>query len=247
MITVESTANPVYSDASGRSRRKPTTDKKQERQDARSTRRANRKAKRLKRVKLRSGKTANVYVLTKLSPKKTGFDGEFSYADDVSVLSQSQDFVKTNPDGTTTIIKKEDVVKSSTGAFYDKNEVAKVYGVDKATVTQPMIDRITVAVAPTGENPNTTEQQKTTESDLAIVVEDKNITLDANGQPVLKVDAVEGGDNMTEEQKAKLAQEQADADKKKRMRKIIIWGGVAVVAVVIGVVVFRKMRQSGKQ
>jgi hypothetical protein len=234
MITVESSANPVYSNAKG-------SDKRKARQEVRSTRRANRKAKRLKRVRLRSGKTANVYVLTKLAPRKSGFDGEFSYADDVSVLSQSQDFIKTNPDGTTTTIKKEDVVKSSTGAFYDKNEVAKVYGVDKATVTQQMIDRITVAVAPTGDNTNTTEQQKTTDSDLAIVVEDTKITLDANGQPILKVDAGDGADNMTEEQKAKLAKEQAEADKKKRMQKIFIWGGVAVVAIIVGVVVYKRM------
>jgi hypothetical protein len=129
-------------------------------------------------------------------------------------LSQSQDFVKTNPDGTTTIVKKEDVVKSSTGAFYDKNEVAKVYMVDKATVTQPMIDRITVAVAPTGDNINTTEQQKTTDSDLAIVVEDKNITLDENGQPVLKIDASQGADTMTDEQKAIVAKYDTNKDGK---------------------------------
>lgn len=239
MITVESSANPVYSNASG--------DKRKQRQDVRASKKANRKAKRLKRVKLRSGKTANVYVLTKLSPRKAGFDGEFSYADDpVSTLTQSEDFVKTNPDGTTTIIKKEDVVKSSTGAFYDKNEVAKVYGVDKSVVTQPMIDRITVAVSPTGNNPTTTEEQKTVNSDLAIVVEDKNIELDANGQPVLKVDNVVNADQLTEEQKAKLAQEQADAEKKKKMQKIVIWGGVAVVAIVVGVIVYRRMSRGGK-
>jgi hypothetical protein len=237
MITVESTANPVYSNASG--------DKRKQRQIARTSKRANRKAKRLKRVKLRSGKTANVYVLTKLSPKKASFDG-FSYLDDPVALTQSEDFVKTNPDGTTSIIKKEDVVKSSTGAFYDKNEVAKVYGVDKSVVTQQMIDRITVAVTPTGNNPTSAEEQKTVNSDLGIVVNDNQIELDVNGQPVLKIDNTENGDNMTDEEKAILAQQEADAEKKKKMRRIVIIGGITIVAIVVGVIVYRRMSKGGK-
>lgn len=243
MITVESSANPVYSSANGERKSKRQAKPLTERQTNRMTRRSVRKAKRLKKVKLRSGKTANVYVLTKIFPKKTNFDGDsFSYADDqISTLTQSENFIKTNADGTIETVAKEDVVKSSTGAFYDKNEVAKVYMVDKATVTQPMIDRITVAVVATGDNLNTSEEQKTNLSDLGIIVDDKNTKLDENGELFLKFDVEAGAENMTEAQKAEIAKKQAEEDKKARTRKVLIWSAVGIGILIAGIFVFRKM------
>jgi len=209
--------------------------------------RLKRKAKRLKGVVLDNGKKALVYVLTKLTPQKKGFDG-MSFADGTTAPSMalSQGFIKTLPDGSTEIVKAEDVVKSSTGAFFDKNEVAKVYMVDKSTVTQPMIDRITIPVAPSGDGQPTTQQQKTTSSDLAIIVPEDQVKSDpVSGEPLLKVD-VESADNLTDAEKAKIAQKQGEDNKTNKRKKILIGVGIGLVVIIAGFMIYKNMNRGGK-
>lgn len=235
MIDVETNA-PVYSNAGGKKTRE---DRKQGRVQARSTRQSNRKAKRnarkLKRVKLRNGKSVSVYVLSRLKAvRKSGADE-----------SLSVQYVRTYPDQTTAVIKAEDVVKTTDGKFYDKNEIAKAFGVEKTAVTQQMIDRYIIPVAPTSENTTTTnEVPKSETSDNAVVIDDTKIVTDENGNQFLKDDTKSEGDGGSDDVK--------DDDKKKaeeglsKTQKIILWGGIGLVVVIIGVVVYRKMSSKGK-
>lgn len=234
MIDVETTA-PVYSMASG----KPTrSDRKQSRSEARATRRSNRKAKRnarkLKRVKLRNGRTAVVYVLSRLRPvKKSGADE-----------SLTMEYVKTYPDGTTGVVKAEDVVKTTDGKFYDRNEIAKAFGVEKTAVTQQMIDRFIIPVAPTSDaTTTTTEVPKSENSDGAVVVPDTKVVTDANGDQFLADDTKAEGDLLASDD-VKEDDQKAQGGMSKR-QKYILWGGIGLVALIIGVVVYRKMSKKG--
>lgn len=235
MIDVETTA-PVYSNAGGKTTR---ADRKKSRSEARATRKSNRKAKRnakkLKRVKLRNGKTASVYVLSRLRPvKKSGADE-----------SLSVQYVRTYPDQTTAVIKAEDVVKTTDGKFYDKNEVAKAFGVEKTAVTQQMIDRYIIPVAPTSDATTTTnEVPKSENSESGVVVDESKVVTDENGDQFLATDTKAEGDL--------LASDDVKEDDKKaqggmtKTQKYILWGGIGVVAIILGVVIYRKMSNKGK-
>jgi len=233
MIDIETSA-PVYSDATGQPKKvsgvSSKTAKTLKREARKSSRKAKRNARKLKRVKLRNGKTAIVYVLSRLRPvKKSGADE-----------SLTMEYVKTYPDGTTGVVKAEDVVKTTDGKFYDKNEVAKAFGVEKTAVTQQMIDRYVIPVAPTTDaTTTTTEVPKSENSDGAVVVPDEKVVTDENGNQFLADDTKAEGDL--------LASDDVKEDDKKaqggmsKTQKYILWGGIGLVAIIIGVVVYRKM------
>jgi len=229
MIDVETTA-PVFSYADGNTKKEFKTDRKSVRALRKVGRKAKRNARKLKRVKLRNGKTAMVYVLTRLKPvKKSGADESLSIQ-----------YVKTYPDNTTSVVLAEDVVKTTDGKFFDKNEVAKAFGVEKSAVTQQMIDRYIIPVAPTTEaSPTTTEVQKSPTSDAGVIVPEEKVVMDEDGNPYvsddLKADGeILGSDDVKEDDK------KAQGGMTKN-QKIVLWVGVGLAVVIIGVVVYRKM------
>lgn len=226
MIDVETTA-PVYSNAGGK-------EKRNTRQEARTTKRTNRKskrnAKRLKRVKLRNGKSAMIYVLSRLRPvKKSGADESLSIQ-----------YVKTYPDMTTAVISAEDVVKTADGKFYDKNEVAKAFGVEKTAVTQQMIDRFIVPVAITTDGAETKEVDKTDKSaDAGVIIPEEKVVLDEDGNPYVGEDLKVEGDLLGSD-------DVKEDDKKKqsgmtKTQKIVLGVGIGIVVLTIVVVVYRNM------
>ena len=136
------------------------------------------------------------------------------------------------------------VVKTTDGKFYDKNEIAKAFGVDKTAVTQQMIDRYIIPVAPTSENTTTTnEVPKSETSDNAVVIDDTKIVTDENGNQFLKDDTKAEGEGGSDDVKVDDKKAQGGMSK---TQKIILWGGIGLVVVIIGVVVYRKMSSKGK-
>ena len=225
MIDVETTA-PVYSNAGGK-------DKRTSRQEARTTRKTNRKSKRnarkLKRVKMRNGKSAMIYVLSRLrAVKKSGADE-----------SLSVQYIKTYPDNTTGVIAKEDVVTTADGKFYDKNEIAKAFGVEKTAVTQQMIDRFIVPVAVTTDGTETKEVDKTDKSaDAGVIIPEEKVVLDADGNPYVAEDLK--NEDGTGSDDVKVDDKKAQSGMTKT-QKIILGVGIGLVVLTIVYVVYRKM------
>jgi hypothetical protein len=225
MIDVETTA-PVYSNAGGKERR-------QTRQETRTTRRTNRKtkrnAKKLKRVKMRNGKSAMIYVLSRLrAVKKSGADE-----------SLSVQYIKTYPDNTTGVIAKEDVVTTADGKFYDKNEIAKAFGVEKTAVTQQMIDRFIVPVAVTTDGTETKEVDKTDKSaDGGVIIPEEKVILGEDGNPYVAEDLK--NEDGTGSDDVKVDDKKAQSGMTKT-QKIILGVGIGLVVLTIVYVVYRKM------
>jgi hypothetical protein len=248
MISVE-TINPVYSNADGqpKSRKVKAGSKNDprmgvsEKQQTRDLKRANRKAKRnapkLKRIRRKNGKNAFVMRLIKLVPvqKKQRFSG-VDNSTLTAVIPSATEYTKTFADGTSVVIPATDVIVNTAGVF-DKNDIAKAFGVAKETLTPEMIDKYLVYIAPTNANSDTaTETTKSATSDVAIEIADANVVTTDEGTFLAldTQDKDEATKDVAEEDKAK-------QQPLKKYEKAILYGGIAVVVIIAGVIIYRKM------
>jgi len=232
MITVQ-TDYPVYSNVKGdKKARQPKETKTNKNQD----RKAKRNARRLIRVTRKNGKKVFVYPLTKLKPisKFSGGDGNTTI---VPVVAQPTEYTKTFPDGTSITIPANRVFVHSTGV-YDKNDIAQIFNVDPSILTQQMIDAYIVGMPPASKNATqTTETDANANSDTGIVVPDKNVVVDDNGNAFVDKETqpkAEPDKDVKDEQK----------DQKSSMQKYFIWGGIILA---IGVIGYFVLKQTGKK
>lgn len=260
MINVETT-NPVYSSADGKINRKRKTpvgnglnlkvaspDGKGGFRDAtkRETRKFNRKAKRnapkLKRVKRKNGATALVMKLIKLMPKQK--KQKFSGVDAVltAVVPVSTEYTKTFEDGTTITIPATDVIVNTAGVF-DKSDIARAFGVTKETLTPEMIDKYLVYLVPTPTNATTTtETDKSATADVSIVI-DPNKVVETPEGTFLATDT----QDETETEKDVAVEQKKEQAPLKKYEKIILWGGIGLVVLIAGVIIYRKMSKGGSK
>jgi len=241
MISVE-TSNPVISNFRGdRKKRKSTTPSKGDvrRSDRRSNRRAKRNAPKLKRVRRKSGKTSFVMKLIKLAPAgKQKFSGTNGLTPLIPI-SIPTEYTKTFADGITIIIQAVDVIVHASGVF-DKNDIAKALGIAKETLTQEMIDKFLVYIAPVSVDSNVaTETNRSASSDVAIEVPATNVVETLNGT-FLATDTQPDD----EPPKDVAVEDSLKQNPLKKNEKLILWGGVALVVLIIGVIIFRKMKKS---
>jgi hypothetical protein len=254
MISVE-TINPVYSSAEGRIKTKKirsgssplgkTLEDTKKRQ-AKDLRIANRKAKRnapkLKRIRRKNGRNAFVMRLIKLVPiqKTQKFSGGDSTI--TAIASPVTEYEKKFADGTTIKIPATDVIVNTAGVF-DKNDIARAFGISKEALTQQMIDNYLVYIAPASANSDTaTETTKSASSDVAIEVPDDKLVTTEEGT-FLATDT-QGQDETLKD----VAQEQkAEQQPLKKYEKVILWGGIALVVVIAGVIIYRKMNKGGSK
>ena len=237
MISVETT-NPVYSNADGQPKSKKVRagSKNDFRPDAMTNRerrvqgrKAKRNAPKLKRIRRKNGKNAFVMRLIKLVPvqKKQRFSGVDSTL--TAVIPASTEYTKTFPDGTSLVIPATDVIVHTAGVF-DKSDIAKAFGVTKETLTPEMIDKYLVYIAPAPANSDTA-----TETTKSVVTTEDGTFLASDTQ---------GKDEPTKD----VAEEQKQEQKPlKKYEKAILYGGIAVVVIIAGVIIYRKMSKGASQ
>jgi hypothetical protein len=238
MITVETT-NPVYSNASGKSRKDRITARKEARVTRKSNRKAKRNAPKLKRLRRKSGQTSFVMKLIKLVPKgKQNFSGVDGDPKITPIIPASIEYTKTYPDGTVTVVPASDVIVNVAGTF-DKNDIAKAFGTTKEALTPEMIDKYLVYIAPASSKSETaTETVKAPTSDVAVVVPDSNIVTTDDGA-FLTTDTQD-----TAEPVKDVAKEEVDSRKPlKKYEKIILYGGIGLVLLIAGVIAYKSMKK----
>ena len=180
--------------------------------------------------------------LIKLVPvqKKQKFSGVDSTI--TAIASPVTEYSKTFADGTTITIPASDVIVHASGVF-DKSDIARAFGVAKETLTPEMIDKYLVYIAPAPANSDTaTETTKSATTDVAIEVPADKVTETPDGT-FLTTDTQDPNAPVIDvaiEQK----QEQAPL---KKYEKIILWGGVALVVIIAGVIIYRKMSKGGSK
>jgi hypothetical protein len=246
MISVE-TINPVYSSAEGKvksggKKAKVSTTELTKREMRVSQRKAKRNAPKLKRIRRKNGRNAFVMRLIKLVPiqKTQKFSGGDSTI--TAIASPVTEYEKKFADGTTIKIPATDVIVNTAGVF-DKNDIARAFGVTKEALTQQMIDNYLVYIVPAPANSDTaTETNKSASSDVAIEVpEDKLVTTDEG--TFLATDT-QGKDETPKD----VAEEQkAEQQPLKKYEKVILWGGIALVVIIAGVIIYRKMNKGGSK
>ena len=244
MISVE-TINPVYSSAEGKvksggRKAKVSTSEPTKRELRVAKRKAKRNAPKLKRIRRKNGKNAFVMRLIKLVPvqKSAKFSGVDSTI--TAIASPVTEYEKKFADGTTIKIPASDVIVNTAGVF-DKSDIARAFGVTKETLTPEMIDKYLVYIAPAPANSDTaTETNKSATSDVAIEVPADKVVETPEGTFLASdtQDPNEPAKDIAVEQK----QEQAPL---KKYEKVILWGGIALVVIIAGVIVYRKMSNKG--
>lgn len=252
MISVE-TINPVYSSAEGKVKSggrasKVSTSEPTKREMRVAQRKAKRNAPKLKRVRRKNGRNAFVMRLIKLVPvqKKQKFSGVDSTSTITAIASPVTEYEKKFPDGTTIKIPATDVIVNTAGVF-DKNDIARAFGVTKEALTQQMIDNYLVYIVPAPANSTTaTEGNKSPENDVAVEVPEGNLVTTDEGT-FLATDTLDKGE--PDKDLAKEQKEQLDNEKPplKKYEKVILWGGIALVVIIAGVIVYRKMSASGSK
>jgi len=252
MITVE-TINPVFSNADGKALSRKKNSKsglkkalnsgiKQTKKEIRvSKRKAKRNAPKLKRVRRKSGKTSFVMKLIKLVPiRKQNFSGVDSTI--TAIASPVTEYEKKFADGTTIKIPATDVIVHTSGIF-DKSDIARAFGVSKETLTPEMIDKYLVYIAPAPDNSDTaTETNKSASSDVGIEIPENMVTETPDGS-FLTTDTQDPSEP-TKDVAVEQKQEQAPL---KKYEKVILWGGIAVVSLIVGVIIYRKMSKNGSK
>lgn len=248
MISVETIA-PVYSNADGQPKSKkvragskndfrPTAMTNRERRV--QGRKAKRNAPKLKRIRRKNGQNSFVMRLIKLVPiaKKQKFSGVDSTL--TAIIPEATEYSKTFADGTSVVIPASDVIVNTAGVF-DKSDIARAFGVEKSTLTPQMIEKYLIYIAPAPANSETaTETTKSATSDVAIEVPATNVVTTDEGT-FLATDT-QGADEPAKD----VAQEQKDEQKPlKKYEKAILYGGIAVVVLIVGVIVYRKMSKGG--
>ena len=223
MIEVETT-RPVYSNAEGdkKSRkvragsRKDSRTGVSEKQQSRDLKRANRKAKRNAKRLIRmekQGKKKFFYPLTKIFGKKKKYkDGST-----IEVPAENTVVVSTN-DGRT--------------ASLDKTEIAKALNIPESQVTPAKVQEVVVNVPQASAGPAANETGTPSgEPVLAIPVKDEDVTIADDGSAYLSDDT----QSQNEELK-NVADDDKEAQKKKKIGKIILISGVVII--VLGAVVY---------
>jgi len=179
---------------------------------------------------------------SKLAWDKYGKEFDLSKVSMPSPTATANDFTKTFPDGTTIVIPASDVINHSSGVF-DKNDIAKALGVAKETLTPDMIEKYLVYIAPAPTNSDSAnETPKSATSDVAIEVPADKVTETPDGS-FLTTDTQDPNEP-TKDVAVEQKQEQAPL---KKYEKIILWGGVALVVIIAGVIIYRKMSKGGSK
>lgn len=234
MIQVE-TDRPVYSNASGTLKEKLKSISgnlkqkrmginkdggvnidREERLKKRSDRTKTRKENRAERKAKRNAK--------RLTKKKTPLGERFTLALS-KITKKGSKSEKKNPDGTNSEVPQKDIVTTPKGSF-DKVEVAKATGVTPEQVTPQFIEKNSVTT-PSGE--------------VSIIVPDKLVGQDDGGNPYLAEDLQDA--NETQKDVVK------EDDKKRGMSttsKVLLFGGIGVAVLVVGVILYRKFSNKGK-
>lgn len=230
MITVETNRPVDYSSATGSEKdqkRAERKSKREERQTTRSARRSSRKAKKnatkLKKI-VRGGVTKIVKPFKKVFTKKDGSK------------------YKKAPDGTEIPVSSSDVVKTPQGE-YDKKEISEATGVPADQITPQKVAQITVPTQPTSPSADATTIAPATDSnadlsgyvpEASVVVTDEGLYLNSETQP-------------TEEPAKDVAEEEKKAKEPlKKWEKGLLWGGIGVVAIIVGVVAYKYFKNKGK-
>lgn len=250
MINVE-TDNPVYSNADGKAFKKlkdmlpkGKTDaqkatakgeraiKKGERDVKQSGRKADREVKKADRKAKRAKKNGS--PLTKLKEKflkkikeiKTNREGKK---------------VKTQPDGTETVVAPKNIVVTPQGE-YDKVEIGRALNVPPEQVTSALIAQRSVATAPTTTAiASATIIPASPSADLAIVVQPSLVENDSAGMPYLSVDL-----QSVDEPLMDVAKEESGKRKLSKTEKIVLWAGVGLVVIIVGYLGYKKFTSKKK-
>jgi hypothetical protein len=230
MITVETNRPVDFSSANGSEkdqRRAERKSNREERKTKRQTRRSSRKAKKnatkLKTI-VKGGVTKIVKPFKKVFTKKDG-----------SKYKKAQD-------GTEIPVKSTDVVKTPQGE-YDKTEISQATGVPADKITTQTVSTITVPTQPTSPTADATSVAPASDpnADLSgivpessVVETDEGLYLNSETQPV-------------EEPTKDVAQEEKKSKEPlKKWEKGLLWGGVGVVVLIVGIVAFKYFKNKGK-
>jgi hypothetical protein len=216
MITIE-TINPIYSNAEGK---KTLFQKFKEKKDERATKTSviERKKNRADRKSARK-KKRNARKLERINTPQ----GEKFLFKLIPLLKKGKKAEKTNPDGTKQEIPEKDIISTPQGDF-DKKEVSKASGVPEEQITPLVFKKVSV-IAPTGE--------------VKIPVPTTLVGQDNNGDPYLNIELQDEN-----EQEKDVVKEEMDSRKPlKKYEKIILYGGIALVVIIGGIIAYKKFKK----
>lgn len=235
MITVE-TINPVYSNAEGDKTKKTLKDRlaeskanyqknKPERENIQNQKESERKKNRQERMDNRSirrsarKKKRNARKLERINTPQ----GEKFLFKLIPLKKNGTKAEKTNPDGTKQEIPAKDIVSTPQGDF-DKKEVAKASGLPEEQITPLTLKKVSV-IAPTGE--------------VKIAVPTALVGQDNNGDSYLNVEL----QDENEKEKDVVKEEMDSRNPLKKYEKIILWGGIALVVIIGGIIAYKKFKK----
>ena len=216
MITVE-TINPIYSNADGK---KTLFQKFKEKKDERAT-----KTSVIERKKARADRKSNRKAkrnARKLERAKTPQGDRFLFKL-IALVKKGDKAEKTNPDGTKQEIPAKDILSTPQGDF-DKKEVSKATGIPEEQIT-PLVFKKASVITPSGE--------------VKVIVPDSNVATDNQGVPYIADDL-----QLENEQTKDVAKEEVDSRKPlKKYEKIILYGGIALVVIIGGIIAYKKFKK----
>jgi hypothetical protein len=238
MIQVE-TERPVYSNASGKLKEKIKSisgnikEKRGERKELRKSsvnrqeriaKRDSRKSTRIENRAIRKANRKAKRNARKLERKNTPKGEKFTFKLS-KIFKKDKKSEKKNQDGSVSVVPEKSIVTTPTGS-YDKIEVSKATGVTPEQVTPEFIAKNSVTT-PSGE--------------VSVIVPDSLVGQDSQGDTYLAEDLQD------ENEKQK---DVNDDDNKKRglstTQKVLLFGGIGVAVIVVGVILYRKLSNKGK-
>lgn len=225
MIQVE-TDRPVYSNATGnlKERAKKILSSDPEKKSSRVAKRDERKTTRVAKREERKARRIAKRNATKLKKVNTPKGSKFTFK--LKKLNkQGTKRTKKHANGTVVVIKESDVVTTPQGDF-DKIEVAKALNVTPEQVTPELVKQNQVVEA---------------SGDVSIIVPDNNVATDDAGDPYLAEDLQDANETLKD-----VADEENSKRKMTKTEKILLFGGIGVTVLILGVVLYRKFSNKGK-
>jgi hypothetical protein len=158
---------------------------------------------------------------------------------------QTKKLQKRMPDGKTVEVPRENVVQTPQG-MYDLSEIAKAMNVsvDQLKTAQAQLIDILIPLASSskGQTEAVNVPKSDTTADLAVSVPESNMTDLGGGEYFLTNETFDG--DMFDASSP--VPDVADDEKPplKGWEKGLLWGGIAVVAIVLGVIIYRKVKSN---
>lgn len=158
-------------------------------------------------------------------------------------------YKKKHPDGSDSEVKKDDIVSTPQG-LYDINEIAKAMNVSVESLKNAQAQLIDILIPLASSSKGQAEAVDVPKSDnsadMGVIVPESNVTQTDDGGYYTNNETFDASSFDPNEK----VPDVKDDEKKpplKNWEKGLLWGGIAVAAIVVGVIVYRKIKSNGSK